>query len=67
MRKIDIFLSYCWNDSDLANRVYDYFKNSQQIELHKDVIDIKKWHSIKAYMQSIVNMDYVVLLISDSY
>lgn len=35
--------------------------------MHKDVIDIKKWHSIKSYMQSIVNMDYVVLLISDSY
>lgn len=67
LRKIDIFLSYCWNDSDLANRIYDYFNNSQQIELHKDVIDIKKWHSIKAYMQSIVNMDFVVLLISDSY
>lgn len=67
MNKINIFLSYCWNDSDVANRIYDYFINRRQIELHRDVIDIKKWHSIRAYMQSISNMDYIILLISDSY
>ncbi len=67
MKKINIFLSYCWNDSDVANMIYDYFINRRQIELHRDVIDIKKWHSIRAYMQSISNMDYIILLISDSY
>lgn len=60
-------MSYFWNDSDVANRIYDYFINRRQIELHRDVIDIKKWHSIRAYMQSISNMDYIILLISDSY
>lgn len=65
--KANIFLSYCWNDSSEANKIYDYFKNSQNIELHRDTIDIGKWGSIKEYMQSISNMDYTILLISDSY
>ena len=67
LMKANIFLSYCWNDSSEANKIYDYFKNSQNIELHRDKIDIKKWGSIKEYMQSISNMDYTILLISDSY
>lgn len=64
---VNIFLSYCWNDSSEADRIYDYFKRNQNIELHRDKIDIKKWGSIKEYMQSINNMDYTILLISDSY
>ena len=65
--KANIFLSYCWNDSNEADRIYDYFKSSQNIELHRDNIKIEKWGSIKEYMQSISNMDYTILLISDSY
>lgn len=65
--KVNIFLSYCWNDSSEADRIYDYFKRNQNIELHRDTIDIGKWGSIKEYMQSISNMDYTILLISDSY
>lgn len=65
--KTNIFLSYCWNDSNEANKIYNYFKCSQDIDLHRDTIDIGKWGSIKEYMQSISNMDYIILLISDSY
>ncbi len=65
--KTNIFLSYCWIDSKEAKKIYDYFKNSQNIELHRDAIDIGEWGSIKEYMQSIGNMDYAILLISDSY
>lgn len=67
LMKANIFLSYCWNDSNEADRIYDYFKSSQNIELHRDNIKIEKWGSIKEYMQSISNMDYTILLISDSY
>lgn len=67
MEKKNLFLSYCWNDSNEANKIYDYFKSSQNIELHRDTIDIGKWGSIKEYMQSISDMDYTILLISDSY
>lgn len=65
--KTNIFLSYCQNDSNEADKIYDYFKSNQNIELHRDIINIRKWGSIKEYMQSISNMDYTVLLISDSY
>lgn len=67
LKKVDIFLSYCWADSNEANKIYDFFKCKQDIELHRDTIDIKKWGSIKEYMQSVENMDYIILLISDSY
>lgn len=67
LKKVNIFLSYCWNDSNEANRMYNHFKNNQNIELHRDSIDIKRWGSIKEYMQSIGNMDYMILLISDDY
>ncbi len=67
LMKVNIFLSYCWKDSSEADRIYDYFKRNQNIELHRDKIDIKKWRSIKEYMQSISDMDYTILLISDSY
>lgn len=67
LKKLNIFLSYCWNDTNEANKIYDYFKSSQNIELHRDTIDIGNWGSIKEYMQSISNMDYTILLISDSY
>lgn len=67
LMKVNIFLSYCWNDSSEADRIYDYFMRNLNIELHRDKIDIKKWGSIKKYMQSISNMDYTILLISDSY
>ncbi len=67
MKKTNIFLSYCWDDSNEADKIYDYFKSSQNIELHRDTIDIGKWGSIKEYMQSISNMDYTILLISESY
>lgn len=67
MKGINIFLSYCWDDDEIATNIYDYLKKNQNIELHKDVINIETWGSIKDYMQSISDMDYIILIISDSY
>lgn len=67
MKKIDIFLSYCRKDSSIADDIYDYFVNNQNIKLHRDIFDIKKWDSIRMYMQSIANMDYMIIIISDAY
>lgn len=64
---MDIFLSYCWKDDEVANKIYDYFKNNHSITLHRDKIDIKKWGSIKEYMQSLNDMEYIILIISDNY
>lgn len=67
MKQIDIFLSYCWKDSSVADSIYDYFSDNQEIKLHRDIFDIKKWDSIRMYMQSITNMDYMIIIISDAY
>lgn len=67
MDKVKVFLSYCWNDSEEADIIYDFFIKKYNIELYRDKIDVKKWGSIKEYMESIENMDYTILLISDSY
>lgn len=65
--KAEVFLSYCWADEKIADEIYDYLVRNSNINLHRDKIDIGTWESIKKYMESIPNMDYVVLLISDSY
>ncbi len=67
LSKVNIFLSYCWNDSSEADKIYNYFKSSKNVELHRDTINIKKWGSIKEYMKSIRDMDYTIILISDAY
>ena len=67
MKEIYIFLSYCCNDEEISYSIYDYFLNSKNIDLHRDKIEIGAWDSIKEYMQSINDMDYTILIISDSY
>ena len=63
----EVFLSYCWADSKIADEIYENLIQDGQINLHRDTLDIKKWESIKAYMQSIPQMDYMILLISEAY
>ena len=53
---MDIFLSYCWKDDEIANKIYDYFKKNHSITLHRDKIDIKNWGSIKEYRLMIWNI-----------
>lgn len=67
MGKVNIFLSYCQKNSNVADNIDSHFKDNQDIVLHRDMIDIKPWNSIKEYMQSITDMDYAILLISDEY
>lgn len=63
----EVFLSYCWQDEMIADDIYNFLIKNIDIELHRDKINIGTWESIKEYMQSIPQMDYVVLLISDAY
>ena len=44
-----------------------FLNNVTNIHIHRDTIDIKKWDSIRDYMNNIENMDYIILLISDAY
>ena len=67
MRKFKIFLSYSWSDEEIAKDIEATLGNNDTINLHRDKIDIGTWSSIKEYMQSISQMDYTILLISDAY
>ncbi len=66
-RKVEIFLSYCWEDEKIADKIYDNLIRRVQINLHRDKLDIRQWKSIREYMQSITYMDYIILLISEAY
>lgn len=62
----EIFISYCQKDSSYIDLMDSYF-NDKDIVLRRDIREISPWKSIKEYMQTIRNTDYVVLLISDKY
>ncbi|MBQ1172983.1 MAG: toll/interleukin-1 receptor domain-containing protein [Lachnospiraceae bacterium] len=64
---VNIFLSYSWKNDSQANDIYEYFKAKQGIEIHRDKIDVGIWDSIKEYMDSIAEMDFIIILISDDY
>ena len=66
-RKAEVFLSYCWEDAKIVDEVYDNLIKCTKINLHRDKLEIKKWGSIREYMQSITQMDYAVLFIPEAY
>ena len=61
-----LFLSYSWNDSELADRI-DGELSSYGFDVKRDIRDIGSWKSIKEFMSSIRNQDYAVIIISSSY
>ncbi len=63
---LDIFVSYCQKDKVYADFMDLYFKD-KNIKIHRDIRDIKDWKSIKEYMQTIRDMDYAVLVITNNY
>lgn len=62
-----IFLSYSRNDAKMADEIDEYFEGKPNLVLHRDMRDIGPWDSIEGFMRSIAWMDYVILLVSDSY
>lgn len=63
---INIFVSYCQKDKIFADNINLYFKD-EDICIHQDIRDISQWKSIREYMQSIRDMDYTILIITDNY
>ena len=62
----NIFVSYCQKDSVYADNIDLYFKE-KDINIHRDIRDISNWKSIREYMNSIREMDYAILIITDNY
>lgn len=66
-KKAEVFLSYCWANDLIANMIEQHFKPPGYVNIHRDKIAIGSWRSIKEYMHSISQMDFVILLISKEY
>ena len=63
---VDMFVSYCQKDKIYADYMDLYFKD-KKVTIHRDIRDISLWGSIKEYMNTINDMDYAVLVITDNY
>ncbi len=61
-----VFLSYCWNDTKIANEIDEYLQ-VKGIDVIRDIRNVDNWQSLRDFMQTIRDNDYAVLLISDAY
>ena len=66
MKNISIFLSYCQKDGQLADSIDDHFRE-RGLELKRDKREIRAWRSIRCFMESIRNQDFVIMVITDNY
>lgn len=62
----NIFLSYCWKDEGIVEKIDNTFK-SKQLIFQRDKRAVKSWESIKSFMKKIRKSDYAILVISDNY
>jgi len=63
---MNIFLSYCWDNTDIANQIDEKFNDNNTL-LTRDTRDLKYKKSIKEFMNSIRDNDYVIMLITEDY
>ncbi|QIX59922.1 tetratricopeptide repeat protein [Hymenobacter sp. BT18] len=61
-----ISLSYCWADKDIANKIDQDWK-ALGIILTRDIRDVDYKGSFRAFMQSMREGDFVLLIISENY
>jgi len=66
MKKKKIFLSYCWEDKTIANRV-DKSLKALGLNITRDERDMIYKADVKKFMTSLKKHDYVITIISDSY
>lgn len=68
IRSKRVFLSYCQKDSCIADIVEEKVKNKvREIEISRDVRDVKYKESFSEFMHSIGEHDFVITIISDQY
>lgn len=61
-----IFLSYCWENEKVANLIDNYFSKNK-IARQRDKRDIQYKQSIKEFMRTIRDAEYVIMVISENY
>ena len=65
-KKTKIFISYTKNDMGIADKL-DGILTDAGCVINRDTHNLKYWTSIKEYMQSIIDNDYIIMIISDEY
>jgi hypothetical protein len=63
---MEIFLSYSWYNSNIADCLDILFK-TKNITLKRDVRDVEYKQSIKEFMKKIRTSDYCLVVISENY
>lgn len=66
MIKKNIFISYSWENMEIANQIEKDLE-VLQFNFKRDVHDINYKSSISSFMEEIRNSDFAVILISDAY
>lgn len=63
---MEIFLSYSWHNSNIADCLDILFK-TKNITLKRDVRDVEYKQSIKEFMKKVRTSDYCLVVISENY
>ena len=66
MDKSNLFISYSWLNTDIADEIDNKFQ-SIGITFMRDVRDVGDFQSLSDFMKKIRNNDYVIMIISNSY
>jgi tetratricopeptide (TPR) repeat protein len=66
MDKPNLFISYSWLNTDIADEIDNKFQ-SIGIKFMRDVRDISDFHSLSDFMKKVRENDYVIMIISDAY
>lgn len=61
-----IFLSYCWKNEKVADLIDNYFSENK-IKVQRDKRDLQYKQSIKEFMRTIRDAEYVIMVISKDY
>lgn len=64
---INIFLSYCNYDSDLADIIFDKLNNYSFIHISRYTMDVPYKGSFAEFMNTLKKHDKVIMIISDKY
>lgn len=64
--KPKVFISYTQEDKSTADKL-DVIITKEGCIINKDTQNLKYWSSIREYMRSIADNDYIVVIISDKY
>ena len=66
VNNIRIFLSYCWFNTEQANKIFDDLRITG-INISRDIFDAPYHTNLLDYMKGIKSHHYAITLISDSY